>query len=245
MIPKIIHYVWLSGEPFPPLVQKCLKSWRQYMPEYKFVLWTTENFDINICEFTKQAYEKRKWAFVSDYIRLYALYNYGGWYLDSDVEVLKSFNDISDHNMVFGTDDGGYIEVVLGSEKGNKLWRDLLVLYDRQQFVLENGKLNMTVVNNNIERELKKYGYVQENKYQELDGDIVIFPDDYFQVRSLSSGKMHRTSHSHAIHWHSLAWVPLHTKIIKFLRMNILVPVIGVRNYSYIVGKIKKICNEK
>ena len=89
MIPKIIHYIWFGGKPFPDKIIKCIDSWKKYLPEYEFRLWNEESFDVNSSIFTKQAYENKKWAFVSDYVRVYALYNYGGWYLDTDIEILK------------------------------------------------------------------------------------------------------------------------------------------------------------
>ena len=91
MIPKIIHFCWLSGEKYPELVQKCISSWKKTMPDFQIICWTTENFDINSNTFVREAVACKKWAFASDYIRLYALYHYGGIYIDSDVFVFKSF----------------------------------------------------------------------------------------------------------------------------------------------------------
>lgn len=93
MIPKVIHWCWLSGEQLPEKIQNCVDSWKKILPDYKIKCWTTKNFDINSVQYVKEAFDQRKWAFCADYIRAYALYTEGGIYLDSDVEVLKSFND--------------------------------------------------------------------------------------------------------------------------------------------------------
>lgn len=98
MIPKIIHYCWLSGDMYPDKIKKCINSWKKIMPDYEIMIWDLSRFDINSIVWTKQAYEKKKYAFASDYIRFYALYNYGGIYLDSDVEILRSFNDFLNLN---------------------------------------------------------------------------------------------------------------------------------------------------
>lgn len=93
MIPKVIHYCWLSGDPFPSNIKACMDSWKKVMPDYEWKVWNTENFDVNSVPYVREAFEKRKWAFAADYIRMYALYTEGGIYLDSDVKILKPFDD--------------------------------------------------------------------------------------------------------------------------------------------------------
>ena len=100
MIPKKIHYCWLSNDPFPRKIRKCMDTWRKMLPDYEFKLWNTHNFDINSVPFVKQAYEQRKWAFAADYIRMYALYHEGGVYLDSDVKVLKPLDSLLNHGFM-------------------------------------------------------------------------------------------------------------------------------------------------
>ena len=94
MIPKIIHYVWVGGKPLTPLAEKCIASWKKYCPDYEIKRWDEKTFDVNQNKYCKQAYECKKWAFASDFVRLYVLYNEGGIYLDSDIEVLKNFDDL-------------------------------------------------------------------------------------------------------------------------------------------------------
>lgn len=92
MIPKIIHYIWFGGNPLPELAVKCIESWKKYCPDYEIMIWDERNFDVSVCAYTKEAYDAKKWAFVSDYVRLKALYEYGGIYMDTDVELVKSLD---------------------------------------------------------------------------------------------------------------------------------------------------------
>ena len=122
-IPKVIHYCWFGRNPKPKLFKKCLKSWKKYCPDYKIVEWNEDNFDISSNLYTKQAYENKKWAFVSDYVRIYALYNEGGLYLDTDVKILKDVSNVVDKDMFLGYEDSGYVgTAVIGvKEKNNKV----------------------------------------------------------------------------------------------------------------------------
>ena len=141
MIPKIIHFCWLSGEQYPYLVEKCIKSWRDNLPDYEIMCWDLKRFDINCCRYTKEAFLEKKYAFASDYIRLYALYHFGGIYLDSDIEVLKSFDDLLNlkaftcfHKMSMTLSPW-----IIGSEKGNKIIKEFLDYYEERSFYNENG----------------------------------------------------------------------------------------------------------
>ena len=119
MIPKVIHFCWLSGDPYPPLIAKCIESWKINLPDYQIILWDTKKIDVTSNVWLEQAYKCRKYAFAADYIRFYALYNYGGIYLDADVEVIKSFDDLLSLQQFIGEDASGDIEAaVMGAEKG-------------------------------------------------------------------------------------------------------------------------------
>lgn len=240
MIPKIIHYIWFGGNPYPPKVQYCMETWRKYLPDYEFHIWNEDTFDVNSIQFTKEAYANKKWAFVSDYVRVYALHKYGGWYLDTDVEVLRSLDGLSNHKMVLGTDDGGYLSVVMGSEPQHFFWSRMLDLYSNLKFINPDGSLNQEVNNTYLQNELGKFGYVIENKLQKLDDDIIIFPDDYLHVCSLTSGKRHLTENSYTIHWHTLLWINKKTRFIRFLRMHILVPILGADLYTKLANHFKR-----
>lgn len=147
MIPKILHYCWLSGDPYPPLVQRCISSWSEKLPGYELMLWDRSRIDITGACWLKEAYENRKYAFAADYIRFYALYHYGGIYLDSDVEVLKSFDPMLDKDYIIGEEAGGDIEAaVIGSVK-NAVWvKECLDYYTNRHFVIGKDKFDMRPV---------------------------------------------------------------------------------------------------
>ena len=129
MIPKILHLCWLSGDPFPKDIQNCIDTWKYYLPDYEIWLWDKEKFDIESTLWTKQAYDSGKYAFAADYIRLYALYNYGGIYLDSDVIVYKSFDDLLNLPYFIGQAYERQFETAItGAERGLK-WISINTLF--------------------------------------------------------------------------------------------------------------------
>ncbi len=206
MIPKIIHFCWLSGEPYPDLVKKCMQSWNRYLPDYKIMIWTTENFDVDICPYTREAFDKKKYAFVSDYVRLYALYEFGGIYLDSDIEVLRNFDSLLNNIAFSGFESSDRIAAwIFGSEARNPLFEELLKYYDGRHF-LHNGKMDLTPNPIPITNCLKKHGLQMNNKIQELDL-IKIYPIDYFATKDLETGKVVITENSYTIHHFNGAWM--------------------------------------
>lgn len=241
MIPKIVHYIWFGGKPFPEKVQKCIDSWHKYLPDYEFKLWNEDTFDVNSVDFTKQAYANKKWAFVSDYVRMYALNKYGGWYLDTDIEILRPIERFENHRMVLGTDYDGALTALMASESGHPYWAEVLNYYHSMSFVKEDGSFNMTVNNTHLQRILKGYGYVFENKYQELKYGIIVYPDDYFHVADVEKGTLHKTENSYAIHWHTLLWTSEMTHFNRWFRLHIMKPILGEDNFLKVWLGIKKI----
>lgn len=153
MIPKVIHYCWLSGDRKPQLVRKCMKSWRKLLPDYEIKCWDKNSFDINSIPFVKEAVEKKKWAFAADYIRLYALYTEGGVYLDSDVEVFKRFDYLLSRSFFTGleTRDRAHSEffpesAIMGAEKGHEFIRLCMEAYQERHFILLDGTCDMTPI---------------------------------------------------------------------------------------------------
>ncbi len=239
MIPKIIHYVWFGGKSFPSKIQKCINSWKKYLPDYEFMLWNEDTFNVNSCQFAREAYENKKWAFVSDYARIAVLCEYGGWYLDTDIEILKPLTPFLDKRVVLGTDENGEITAMYGTEKGHPYWIKVLEYYQKMPFVLPDGSFNMTVVNVHLEIVLEQYGYVHENMYQKLEEGIVVYPDDYFHVVSLELGTRHLTENSHAIHWQTMTWTSNSSHFARWIRRRILIPIFGERFLAF-YKKIRK-----
>lgn len=204
-----------------------MDSWHKLLPDYQFILWNEKNFDVNSVPFTKQAYENKKWAFVSDYVRIYALFHYGGWYLDTDVEVIRSLDPFCEKQVVLGTDEEGALTALMGSEAHQKIWEDILRMYGSMSFILEDGSCNLKVNNSYIQDHLALYGFQMSNRYQKLEDGIEIYPDDYFHAVSMMTGDPHITRNTYAIHWHTLTWTSKKAHLIRFFRVKVLIPIFG------------------
>ena len=142
MIPKIIHYCWLSNDPVPQDLQTYMLTWKEKLPDYEFILWNFDRFDKNSSKWVAQAFDNKKYAFAADYIRLYAVYNYGGFYMDMDIEVLKSFDDLLDNQILLAYEDEvptGIEAGVFGAEKNNPIIKECLDYYSGRNFIKDDG----------------------------------------------------------------------------------------------------------
>lgn len=206
-IPKIIHYCWFGKGKKSELIEKCIASWKKYLPDYKIIEWNESNFDINSNIYCKEAYENKKYAFVSDYVRLYAVYNYGGIYFDTDLEVLKKLDCFLDYNAFTGFEGNDFsFTAVFGARKKSKWIERLLNYYSDRHFVLENGKLD-TTPNTEIVHciNIKDYKLIPNNTYQELS-DFVIFPNEYFSPKNWKTGEINLTKNTYTIHHFNASW---------------------------------------
>ena len=241
MIPKIIHYCWFGKSKLPEKIIKIIESWKEKLPDYEIIVWNEENFNVDNINFTKQAYEAKKYAFVSDYVRLYALYRYGGIYLDTDEEIIKNIDSFLNHNAVLGFDDGNcIISCFMAFKKEHKLIKELLDFYNEVDFIREDKSYELTPNTIWIQNILKnRYGLILNGYRQTLNGDIDVYPEEYFHAKSLITGKINVTSNTYGIHHHTLLWVSKKTLFIKFLRQNIIIPIIGKDNYVKITNRLK------
>lgn len=212
-IPKIIHYCWFGRNPLPESAIKCINSWRKFFPDYEIKEWNEDNFDVNIISYTEEAYSAKKYAFVSDYARFWILYKYGGLYFDTDVEVIKSFDDIIERGGFMGIEvdgkDGDYPQVApglgLGIESKHPIYKAIIDYYQDLHYLDENGyPNNITVVKHNT-KVLKDNGLQQTNKLQEVGG-IWIYPKDYFNPLDDLTGKLLITENTRSIHWYMRSW---------------------------------------
>lgn len=216
MIPKVIHYCWFGGKPLPKSAIKCISSWRRFFPDYEIKEWNESNFDVNAIEYTRQAYELKKYAFVSDYARFWILYNYGGMYFDTDVEVVKPMNDIIDNGPFMGIEvpadeEKNKLPMVapglgLGAELGMEFYKNVMSFYGELEFVDKNGNiLPGTVVSHNT-NVLEKNGLKPTNNIQHVAG-ITIYPRDYFNPLDDATGRLNKTANTRTIHWYDKTWV--------------------------------------
>ena len=176
MIPKVIHYCWFGRNPLPPLAIKCIDSWRKYLPDYEIVEWNEDNFDVHSIPYISQAYDVKKYAFVSDYARFWILYHYGGIYFDTDVEVIKPMNDIIECGPFMGCENIGGSGVNLkvapglgiGVNPGHIIYKEILEKYESMSFILANGMYNQTTVVKYTTELLSKYGLMNLNENGEF-----------------------------------------------------------------------------
>jgi len=226
MIPKVIHYCWFGNKEIPDNLQKCIDSWKKIMPDYEIKRWDESNYDINKCPYIKEAYEAKKWAFVTDYARLDICYTYGGIYLDTDVEVLRSFDDLLNLDGFFGMEQGesnipseANTGLVLGMKKGLKMGKILRDEYHKKHFKKEDGTFDLTPCPIIQTATLKKYGLKLDNTIQNING-ITIFPTDYFCPMNQYTGKISITENTYSIHHYFASWVNPADQYRRELRMK-------------------------
>lgn len=210
MIPKKIHYCWFGGNPLPESAQKCINSWKEYFPSYEIIQWDESNFDISACDFMKKAYEDKKWAFVSDVARLLIIYEHGGLYFDTDVEVISSFNDILSNSSkgFMGLEQTNCVASGLGfgAEKGHPFLKELISFYETIDYNAYKNNLSeiaCTVITTDV---MKKYGLDVNSKDIQSVCDFSIYPVEYFSPIDYNTGKLKKTKNTHSIHWYDASW---------------------------------------
>lgn len=226
MIPKIIHYCWLSGDEYPEKIQYCINSWKKNLPDYEIWLWDLKRFDIDKSPWSKEAFIAKKYAFAADYIRFYALYNYGGIYLDSDVEVIRSFNDLLNLPYFIGKERKSNLEpAIMGAEKGWTIMKDMIDYYDNHSFVKSDGSFDMTPCPDVMdERVRNKMEYHIINSIKEFIKDtsiLNVFEADFFSPKYSNNPYVQTTDNTYSIHHFEASWYPadkiIYRWIYKFL----------------------------
>lgn len=219
MIPKIIHYCWLSGDPIPADLQRYMKTWKKHLPDYELMLWDTNRFPLDKSKWVKEAFEHKKYAFAADYIRLYALYHYGGIYLDMDVEVLKSFNPLLHLPMVIGLDHHEKnLEVATwGVVKKHPVLKEMLRYYNERSFVNKDGSLSLEPMPPIVSCILKQCGYScvkvngiseAENIFSTNTNVIPVFPRPWFCPRDWYTYRLNIIPETYSIHQYKGSWLP-------------------------------------
>ncbi len=250
MIPKIIHYCWFGRGPLPELAEKCIASWRKYLPDYEIREWNEDNFDVNIIPYTAEAYTQGKYAFVSDYARFWILYKYGGIYFDTDVEVIRPIDDIIARGNFMGCETdasnngGDAISVApglglgvnpglgLGVNPGLGLMKKMLDYYDGLHFEFVPGGMGQLTIVHIATDVLRKAGLKEQPGIQQV-GDVCIYPAEYFCPINLNTGRIHVKPNTHTIHHYAGTWQDKHFSwkelLKKILPEKILLKILNVK----------------
>lgn len=243
MIPKIIHFCWLSDNPYPQKVKYCIDSWERTLSGYQIMHWTLKSFEGQLPRWVQEAYENKKYAFAADYIRCYALYHYGGIYLDSDVEVLRPYDDLLHLPYFIGKEQAtGFIEAAtMGAEKGLPLFRYLLDYYDARHFA-QKGHLDTRAMPRVMQEVLEQhYQFASINSPAEMTDSeqmLYLLPADYFSP--LRDEHLYVTSNTYSIHHYAGSW---HAPLYNHLR-RIVIRLFGVR-FKQWVGKVLRVLFNK
>lgn len=232
-VPKIIHYCWFGEKELPRLAKKCIDSWKKYCPEYKIICWNESNFDFKGNRYAKEAYEAGKWAFVSDYVRLKVIYEYGGIYLDTDVELIRSLDPLLKGNGYMGFDEKGLVATGLGfaAEAGNIIIGEMLKDYDGIPFVLDDGNFDLMPCPDRNAKALERLGMDIKNTHQIFMG-MHFLPRDYLCPMDYYTGKKEITENTYSIHHYCASWTSPVTKRTTFIKR-----IIGVKMYDKLYGK--------
>lgn len=220
---KVIHYCWFGGAPLPQSAIKCIDSWRRFFPDYEIRRWDESNFDVNCNPYCADAYSRRKFAFVSDFARFRILYDEGGLYFDTDVEVIASMDDLIDLGPFMGiekshTSIGVNPGLGLAAEKGLPLYKEVLDYYSNLAFSDQNGNQLPGTVVTHVTNVLSRHGFVAEDRRQQCAG-IIIYPSDFFNPLDDATGKIIKTPNTRSIHWYSKTWCdnygPVRTRLTR------------------------------
>ncbi len=248
MIPKKIHYCWFGRGEKPELALRCIESWKKYCPDYEIIEWNEENFDVSSNAYVKEAYEARKFAFVSDYVRLYAICTEGGIYMDTDVRVLKSLDEYLVHKAFTGFESRLHpVTGIMACEKANPIMASLLSYYDNRHFLLPDGSYDVTTNTVTITKEFTKIGVILNDEYQEIDG-LAIYPQNVFCPDLSKINDEEYKKGITTIHYFSGSWKSEATKkreaswwwkSLAFISVNT-EKILG-KPYSAFKNKVKKI----
>lgn len=240
MIPKKIHYCWFGKASLPDSVQRCMESWKKFCPDYEIVEWNEENFDPAQYPYTKEAYEAKKWAFVSDVARLHALICQGGVYLDTDVELLGPLDSLLNYEGVVGFETEEQIGAgFIACRPGNLLMQRWLDTYKQGHFLKADGTLDLTPCVERLTALLAEDGLKKDNRFQIIDG-CAVFPKEVFSPKDMETGKIVLTKNSLAVHHYDGSWLSKEEKLAWKLgkKLGKVLP-LGLGGY---LGKFLAVC---
>lgn len=224
MIPKIIHYCWFGKKELPPLALKCIESWRKYLPDYEIKEWNEDNFNINITPYVSDAYKQKKYAFVSDYARFWIIYNYGGIYFDTDVEVLKSMDDLIAKGPFMGCENTPTAKIKLAVNPGLGFggyakmifFKDVINLYENIQFNDYKDNNGPITIVQHVTKLLNEKGLKNTSDIQKIE-NITIYPKEYFSPLDYYSGKIYLTPKTYTFHHFNGSWTSKKDKLFLYI----------------------------
>lgn len=250
MIPKIIHYCWFGGKELPELAKKCIASWEEKCSDYRIMRWDEDSFDISSVPYVKEAYESKKYAFVTDYVRLWVIYNYGGIYMDTDVEVCKGLDEFLYLHAFSGFES--YTDVptgIMAGEQYSSIYMELLDYYSNRHFVNQNGEMDLTTNVTIFTNIFEAKGLIRNNSKQTV-AEYTFFPTEYFCPND--KDRLYRKDKIYTIHHFAGSWLPeeeikrrnsiqyrIKWKIIRGIR-NLLINILGEENFDRLRGRKRK-----
>lgn len=245
MIPRVIHYCWFGGNPLPELAKKCIASWKKFFPDYEIKEWNETNYDVKKIPYIAQAYDAKKYAFVSDFARFDILYQYGGIYFDTDVEVIKSLDDIVARGAFAGverTGSAGSLNAGLGiaSPAASEIYKEILNSYRQSSFLRKDGSMDLTTVVDRVSAIFKKRGLKDSSEIQTVAG-VTVYPADYFCPINPATGELKITENTRTIHHYAATWtIPLRKKYMKL--RNQLSKKVGIKASKLILLPLQFVC---
>lgn len=243
MIPKIIHFCWFGEKPLPKSTRKYISTWRYFLPDYKIIKWSEKNFNIQSApDYVKEAYEAKKYAFVSDYVRVQKVLQYGGIYFDTDVEVIRPFEQLlKGHSMVMGFEgDRTLSTAFFACSKCHPFMEELEKSYHTRHFIQKDGSMDLTVINDGFSKQASGWGInLSRNEYQETEHNIAVYPTEYFSAFDIKNWHETPSSVTCTIHHMDASWVDkkwlIHIAGIKGLQR-----ILGYKRYDRIKGFLNK-----
>lgn len=216
IIPKTVNYCWFGKKQLTELAHKCIESWKKFLPDYQIKQWNETNFNINSCNYALQAYENKKFAFVSDYARFKILYEYGGIYFDTDVELIKSINDILEKGSFMGFEKNNKgIQINPGcgiaSYPKHKIYKEILDIYEKKNFINKDGSYNLDTVVEYTTNVFKKYGLENGQNIQKI-AEIYLYPREYFSPKEFETQEIITTKNTRAIHHYNASWIDSYSR---------------------------------